>query len=286
MDGGNFDRDRFKREQRESWDAAAPGWEKWWPLFDAGARHVAERLVELAHVAPGYRVLDIATGTGEPAITAARKVGPGGHVLGIDHSAGMLEVARRRAAALGLGNVEYRQGDAESFALAAHSFDAALCRWGLMFVPDLDAALGGVKNALVKGGWFATAVWATPDKVPMLGIAAEAVRKIAQLPAPSGPSFDPSRLGDTSILEGAFARTGFRDMTIERIMVPFEFESAEAFLESRRDLSAPFRAMLAARPPDVQARILDAVVSEAREYADAEGRVRTLNESILFAARA
>ncbi len=286
MVDGNFDRDRFKREQRESWDAAAPGWEKWWPLFDVGARPVAERLVELARVAPGCRVLDIATGTGEPAITAARRIGPGGHVLGIDQSAGMLEVARRRAAALGLGNVEYRHGDAESLAFDARSFDAVLCRWGLMFVPDLDAALRGVKNALVEGGWFATAVWATPDKVPMLGIAAEAVRKIAQLPAPAGPSFDPSRLGDTSILEGALKRAGFREIAIERIMVRFDFESAQAFLQSRLDLSAPFRAMLASKPADVQRRILDAVVSGAREYADAEGRIRTNNESILFAARA
>lgn len=285
MGADNFDRDRFKREQRESWDAAAPGWEKWWPLFDEGARSVAERLVELARVAPGHRVLDVATGTGEPAITTARKVGPSGYVLGVDHSAGMLEVARRRAAALGLTNVEYRQGDAESLVFAAHSFDAVLCRWGLMFVPNLEAALGGIKNALVEGGWFATAVWATADKVPMLGIAVEAVRKIAGSPAPSGPSVDPARLGDTSILEGALARTGFRDITIERIVVSFDFESAEAFLESRRDLSAPFRAMLASKPADVQRHIMDAVVSAAREYADAEGRVRTKNQALLFAAR-
>jgi ubiquinone/menaquinone biosynthesis C-methylase UbiE len=286
MDAGDFDRDRFKREQRESWDAAAPGWEKWWPLFDAGARAVSERLVALARVAPGHRVLDIATGTGEPAITAARKVGPAGRVLGIDQSAGMLEVARRRAAALGLGNVEYRHGDGESLALPAHSFDAVLCRWGLMFMPDLDAAVRGVRDALVEDGWFATAVWASPDKVPMIGIAAETVRKMAGLPAPAGQTFDPTRLADTKILEGALVRNGFREITLERLMVPFDFDSPEAFLESRRDLSAPFRAMLASKPADVQHQILDAVVDAARQYADAQGRVRTSNESILFVARA
>lgn len=281
----NFDLDRFKREQRQSWDAAAAGWEKWWPLFDACATPAAERLVALARIKPGNRVLDIATGTGEPAITAARTVGPNGHVLGIDHSEGMLAVARRRAAALGLHNVEYRHDDADSIALPAHSFDAALCRWGLMFVPELDAALRGVRNALVEGGWFATAVWASPDKVPMIGIAMDKVRQIAELPPPTGQSFDPCRLADTTILEGALARTGFRNVAIERMMIAFEFESAEMFLESRCDLSAPFRAMLAARPPEVQQRILDAVLDAAREYAGADGRVRTSNESILFAAQ-
>ncbi len=74
------------------------------------AQKVSDRLVELAKIKAGDRVLDIATGTGEPAITAARKVGPNGRVIGTDHSPGMLEVARRRAASLGLTNVEYRAG--------------------------------------------------------------------------------------------------------------------------------------------------------------------------------
>ncbi|HSR56864.1 MAG TPA: class I SAM-dependent methyltransferase, partial [Candidatus Binataceae bacterium] len=94
-----------KRAQRESWDAAAAGWEKWWSIFEKAAQCVSDRLVALAHVKPGDRVLDIATGTGEPAITAARTVGASGHVLGVDHSPGMVAAARRRAATLALNNV-------------------------------------------------------------------------------------------------------------------------------------------------------------------------------------
>lgn len=284
MAAKDFDLDRFKREQRQSWDAAAAGWEKWWPLFDTSARPVSERLVAMAHIKPGDRVLDIATGTGEPAITAARTVGEAGHVLAIDHAEEMLVVARRRAAALGLGNVEYRHGDADSIALDAHSFDAALCRWGLMFVPELDAAIRGVHKVLVEGGWFATAVWSSPDKVPMLSLAMGAVRKLADLPPPTNQSFDPCRLADTTILEGALARAGFRDITIERIMVDFEFESPEAFLESRCDLSAPFRQMLASKPRELQQQILDAIVDAARAQSDPDGHVRTSNECIMFAA--
>ena len=130
MSSQTFDAERFKRDSRSSWDAAAAGWEKWWPLFERAAQKVSNRLVELAGIEPGDRVLDIATGTGEPAITAARAVGPNGRVIGVDHSPGMLAVARRRASALGLTNVEYREGDAASLGEPAGSFDAVLCRWG------------------------------------------------------------------------------------------------------------------------------------------------------------
>src|SRR5271166_1589421 len=105
MSSNTFDVERFKRDSRSSWDAAAAGWEKWWPLFENCAQPVSTRLVELARIKAGDRVLDIATGTGEPAVTAARKVGANGRVIGVDHSAGMLDVARRRAASLGLSNV-------------------------------------------------------------------------------------------------------------------------------------------------------------------------------------
>ena len=159
MSSQAFDPERFKRDSKSSWDAAAAGWEKWWPLFERAAQSVSNRLVELARIKPGDRVLDIATGTGEPAITAARKVGPNGRVIGVDHSPGMLEVARRRAASLGLSNVEYREGDAASLREPSASFDAVVCRWGLMFVPDLAAAVRGIRDLLKPGASLATAVW-------------------------------------------------------------------------------------------------------------------------------
>jgi len=92
----NFDPKRFKAQQKNDWDAAAEGWKKWWPIFERAAQHVSDRLVELAGVKPGDSVLDIATGNGEPAITAARHAAPGGRVVAIDQSPGMLAIARER----------------------------------------------------------------------------------------------------------------------------------------------------------------------------------------------
>src|SRR5579885_2806347 len=135
-----------------NWDEAAAGWTKWWPTFERAAQVVSDRLIALAGVQPGWRVLDIATGIGEPAVSAARKVGPTGKVLAIDHSTGMLEAARKRAAQLGLTNIEFRHVDAETIALPERDFNAILCRWGLMFIPDLTGALGRMRALLAEGG--------------------------------------------------------------------------------------------------------------------------------------
>ncbi|MDO8484125.1 MAG: methyltransferase domain-containing protein, partial [Candidatus Limnocylindrales bacterium] len=107
-----FDPAAYKAGQRRDWTEAAEGWRKWWRRLEAMAGPVGDRLIQLAAVRPGHRVLDIATGIGEPAITAARLVGHAGRVVGTDISPGMLEVARERAAELGLGNVEFHEMDA------------------------------------------------------------------------------------------------------------------------------------------------------------------------------
>src|ERR1019366_10062593 len=84
----SFDPLRFKNEQRRDWDVAAAGWKKWWPVFERAAQHVSDRLVELAGIKAGARVLDVATGNGEPALTAARRAGAGGRVIATDQSDG------------------------------------------------------------------------------------------------------------------------------------------------------------------------------------------------------
>lgn len=280
----SFDLQRFKSEQRRDWDVAATGWKKWWPVFEHAAQHVSDRLVELAGIKPGARVLDIATGNGEPAVTAARKVGAAGRVVATDQSAGMLAIARERAAALGLTNIDFHESDAEALAIQERDFDAVVCRWGLMFMPDLVGALRGLHARLAAGGRLATSVWSTADKVPMITLGADAVRKLAGLPPPPPGAFDPLRLADTSILQGALLEAGFKDVSIERLPVTFEFESATAFTGFRAEVAAPFRALLERQTQEMRGRILDAVTEAARAHAGADGRVRTTNETIVFAA--
>jgi SAM-dependent methyltransferase len=284
MAGAVLDSQRLKGDQKRDWDLAAVGWRKWWPVFEAAAQHISDRLVEMAGVQPGYRVLDIATGNGEPAVTAARRVGPSGRVIATDQSTGMLAIAHERAAALGLANIDFRESDAEALALSERDFDAVVCRWGLMFMPDLTAALTGIRSRLKPGAGIATAVWSTADKVPIITIGAAAVRKLAALPPPPPNALDPLRLADTSILSSALTAAGFKEVVIERRQVVFEFESTAAFTQFRAEVSAPFRALLDRQTPELRQRIVDAIIEAAGAHTGPDGRLRTANETILFAA--
>jgi enediyne biosynthesis protein CalE5 len=284
MSNQTVDFDTIRREQRETWNNAAPGWKKMWRLLDRSAQHVSDRLVELAQVKPGDRVLDIASGSGEPGVTAARKVGPGGLVVATDQAAAMLELARERATALGLANIKFVVTDAESLAVDERGFNAALCRWGLMFVPDLDAAARRIAQLLDAGGRFATAVWGPADKVPMISAADDVVRELAKLPPPPPGAPNPLKLADPAPLVCALEGASFKDARVETINVRFEFESAAAFAEQRRTMSTPFRNMLAKQTPELQQRIIAAVADAVRRYADAAGVVRMDNQAILVSA--
>ncbi len=279
-----IDSERVRREQREFWNNAAPGWKQMWAGLDRAAQHVSDRLVELAKIKPGDRVLDIATGSGEPGITAARKVGASGLVVATDQSPAMLELARERANALGLRNIKFVETDAESLTVGESGFNAAVCRWGLMFVPDLDASARRIAELLVPGGSFATSVWSAGDKVPMLTVADEQVRALANIPAPPPGAPSPIKLADTRPLERALAGAGFKEIRVEPINVRFEFDSVDAFVEYRRSMSQQFRVMLTKQTPELQTKILGAIREAARKYADASGKVRMDNEAICIAA--
>jgi SAM-dependent methyltransferase len=196
----------------------------------------------------------------------------------------MLKIARERVDAAGLGNVELVESDAESLKLDDHSLDAVLCRWGLMFMPDVDGLLNRLHRALKADGRIATAVWSSADKVPICSLARDAIRQITGItPPPNAP--DPLKLADPSILERALKGAGFRDVGIERMTVTFEFASADQFADFRSEIGGT-RAALAARTPEVRAQLRDAMVSSARAHAGADGVVRLSNETILFAAHA
>src|SRR6059058_367124 len=102
----------FREAQHKNWDSAAVGWMEWSEFNDSADRHISERLVELAGVRSGSRVLDVAAGYGEPALTAARKAGPQGQVVATDISAEMLAFGRERAAAAGAANLEFVESEA------------------------------------------------------------------------------------------------------------------------------------------------------------------------------
>src|SRR5919107_1488471 len=196
----------FREAQHKQWDSAAVGWKEWSEFSESGWGHISERLVELAEVRSGSRVLDVAAGYGETALTAAREVGPEGRIVATDISAEMLAFGRERAAAAGLSNVEFLQSDASSLDFAHASFDAAVSRWGIIFEPDAEAAAARIRGFLKPGARMAIASWGEPDQVPFLSIPMRTTRERFGVPPPPpgtpGPLSRPIPAAIGALLEG------------------------------------------------------------------------------------
>jgi enediyne biosynthesis protein CalE5 len=282
-----LDSKQYKEEERQSWDIVANNWQKWWKVIEGAAEKVSRRLIELAEVKSGSRVLDIATGIGEPAITAANLVGSSGHVLATDISPQMLTVAKQRAISLDLQNViEFKEGDIETIDLPSSTFNAVLCRFGLMFLPDLKAGLSNIYQSLVEGGHFAAAVWASPDQDTLIATTMSTVMKETNSKPPPPGTPGPFSLSDENSLKDSFKVSEFKDITIERIHVSFDFDSPDEFIIFTSETAGPLQKMLANQTTERKKEILRAVTEAARKYADKNtGIVRFENEAILIVGK-
>ena len=281
-----IDPEQYKAGQRQGWDSVAGGWQKWWRTAETAGRKVSRRLIELAEIKQGSRVLDIATGIGEPSITAAHKVGTSGHVVATDISSEMLSIAKSRAISLGLQDViEFKEGDTETIDLPASMFDAALCRFGLMFLPNLGSGLSNIYKSLKEGGTFAAAVLASSDKVPFISLAFNTVLKQTNSPPPPANAPGPFSLSDENLLKDSFIKSGFKDVSIERVDMIFDFVSAEEYTNFVCETVAPIQTILSNQSHYKRNEILRAITEKtADRYANKDsGSVSLSNEAICIA---
>jgi SAM-dependent methyltransferase len=232
----SFEPTAYKTEQRTHWESTSPGWEAWAEVFERGAASVTARLLELGGVRAGQAVLDVATGQGEPALSAARLVGPGGRVLGIDTSAAMLAVARRRAA--DLPQAEFAEADVDTVDLPAAAFDVVLSRFGLMFAVDPPAMFRRLAAALRPGGVLAAAVWGPPAS-SLLASGPAVLAQRLDLPAPPPGTPGPFSMADRDRLTGQLDDAGFTEVSITELTVPYWFDSVEQYVSFNSDMLPP-----------------------------------------------
>lgn len=231
-----------KDAQRATWDALSAGWAEAQDVFERGAALVTGRLLDLGGVRPGQAVLDVGTGLGEPALSAARRVGRTGRVVATDISPRMLWIARRRAAGLGdvAANVRFAEADVEAQGLPSGSFDVVLSRWGLMFAVDHVAAFAGLRDLLAPGGVLAAAVWGPPGDAPVMALGFASLSVLLDLPpaAPDAPG--PFSMADPHVLTQELREAGFSGVSVQEMRVPFAFGSVGAFVEFTRAVTPPF----------------------------------------------
>ena len=199
----------------------------------------------------------------------------------------MLAIAQQRAKREGLKNMEFKQVYIEENDLPLSFFDAVICRWGLMFLPNLCLALENVRKTLVPGGRLAIAVWAESKKVPQLNLPMAIVRRELELTSlPKGVP-DPFSLSDLNELRNSLLQAGFRDVRIEKIQVKFDFDLAEDCVSFTKDTAAPVNMMLSRETEKRKQEIWKAVTDQVRhEHSNiTNGHLRLNNEAICAVGR-
>jgi ubiquinone/menaquinone biosynthesis C-methylase UbiE len=249
-----FDPVAFKETTREQWQGAAEAWYRWTPTLQRWLSPVAEAMLRLARIGPQMRVLDVAAGAGEPAISAARQVGPKGYVLATDISSNILAFAERAAREQGLTNVETRVMDGENLDLPDASFDATFSRLGLIYFPDRDRGLREMLRVLKRGGHAVVAGFTTPDVNRFFSIPISIIRRRAKLPAPVPGQPGPFSVGAPGVLEAALTRAGFQGVETHVIHTPLRLASAAECVRFERESFGALQQMLTGLPePDRQA---------------------------------
>jgi enediyne biosynthesis protein CalE5 len=252
--------------QRQDWNRVAGGWEKWDRFFEEQMAFANHRLVADARIRPGLRVLDLGSGTGYPALLAAQIVGPDGSVTGIDLAEQMLEVARRKAAALKLTNVTFRTGDVTTLPFEANSFDAVTSRFCLMFLPEIPKAAAEIARVLKPGGWVAAAVWSAPEKNPSIGLAMEAIKKVVELPPPDPAAPGIFRLAKPGDLSGMLQQAGLSDLAEQEFLAERSSASAEEYYTGLLEIAAPIQNLMAKLTTDQRNEAKRLIIQAATKY--------------------
>ncbi|MBX6330071.1 MAG: class I SAM-dependent methyltransferase [Pseudolabrys sp.] len=265
-----FDAETFKAATRDQWDKSAKGWNDKSVLIRGWLRESTDAMLEMAEIKPGARVLDVAAGAGDQTLDIAERVGPAGSVLATDLSAAILEFARDNARRAGCGNVETKVADGENLGVPEASFDAAVCRLGLMFFPDPGKGLREIFRALKTGGRACTMVFSTPDKNPCVAILVSTALKHAGLP-PRDP-YQPGgllSLGKPGLIDELFRKAGFSRVATTKVMAPFRLPSVKDYLEFIRTSAGPILQILS--------RLDDAARNAA--WAEIEQKLSAFNTS-------
>jgi SAM-dependent methyltransferase len=210
----------FTDRQRAMWDRTA---QTYVDEIDRRFAPVIDHVIELAHLQPGERVLDLGTGTGSVAMRAAALVAPGGSVTGIDLSPGMLLQAEARAEAAGVAGIHFREGSATAIPAADASADVLTASLCMMFVPDRATAAQECARVLRPGGRFVAAVWGGPDVCDLNLLLGFAARFSARPPM---PGVGGASLADPAPFMEQLAVAGI-DTRVDACQSDFEMEDFE-----------------------------------------------------------
>jgi ubiquinone/menaquinone biosynthesis C-methylase UbiE len=280
------DPDAYRSASRDRWERIAGGWEARRAQFADSTEPVSRWMVDAVAPQPGETVLELAAGVGDTGFLAAERLGPEGRLITTDGAEGMLEAAKRRAAELGLQNVEFQAMEAEWIDLPTASVDAVLCRWGYMLLADPEAALRETRRVLRPGGRVALAAWDRPEHNPWVAQAgAELVaRGLESPPDPEAPSM--FSFAAPGRIEELLLDTGFGEIVVDAVDVVFAAPSFDEWWEYSFDTSPRLADALGAATPEQRDEVYEAVEARLAQWRSDDGSLALPGRTLVASATA
>jgi ubiquinone/menaquinone biosynthesis C-methylase UbiE len=266
-----FDPVKYKNNTHDQWQAAAEAWYRWSPTLNKWLGKATDKMLEMAGVTSGHRVLDIAAGAGEQSITTAKKVGPSGYVLATDISSNILKYAKQMALQAGVNNLETKVMDGENLTLEDETFDVVISRVGLIYFPDQQKALKEMLRVLKPGGKVAAIVYSTPEKNKFFSVPVSIIRNRAKLSPPLPGQPGPFSLGAEGFIEKAFSQAGFINERSERVDSPLLLSSARECVRFEKESFGALHQMMSSLSDSEKVSVWDEIEKELQKFESENG---------------
>jgi SAM-dependent methyltransferase len=267
--------DDYRTQSRKRWGEQAEGWESRRDELRASTMPVSAWLIEAIDPQPGDTLLELAAGTGDTGLLAAELIEPGGTLISSDFSPEMLQTAQRRADELGIGNVRFKQIDADtSIDVEAGSIDGVLCRWGYMLMADPDNALRETRRVLRPGRRVALAAWAGSEHNPWMALPRRELvaHGLAEEVAPDLPG--PFAWAEEGAIAERLETAGFTEHHVEALDFTYHYRSAADWWTAHVVISTWFAEAVARASDDELAAIGDAIDRHAERFAAPDGTLQ------------
>lgn len=271
------------RQWRSHYDEAAIYWGKWADPLAEQQDRVNQGLLMAAGVKPGARVLDLASGAGEPAMTASRLVGSDGHVTATDLSAPMVAALVERVARLGLANVGCQQADMEALPFADASFDAVTCRYGLMYATDPARSVAEAARVVRAGGRVAFMVWGPEANNNVLFLGLRAANDFLGHPLAEEGFQIPTRFAQPGLVAELMSAAGLVDTREQEIQVEPKIKVGVPFWLPLLEMNAS--EVWKNLPPEQQKRVHEVIAQAYEPFRTGEHYLLKTHMRIISGAR-
>jgi ubiquinone/menaquinone biosynthesis C-methylase UbiE len=263
----------FKETTRRQWQEAAAAWHRWGAVLRDWLGPVTTMMLDLARLGPGDVVLDVAAGAGEPALSAAERVGPSGKVLATDISANILSFARLEARERGLSDAAFQTlvMDGENLDLEDDSFTVAFSRLGLIYFPDRVRGLSEMRRVLTPGGRAVVASFTTPERNRFFSMPIGIIRRRAHLAPPTPDQPGPFSLGSDAVMAETFAQAGFHSIETHVVAPVLHLPSAATCVQFERESFAALHQMMSDLSDAERTEVWAEIEQELRQFEEQSG---------------